>query len=97
MKPAEEVVTSGRGNISTIFVIQNGIHKFPIQQCGLHGWETEAVQCIRGGGENRIQREVISGQSIKKRIVEKLDKHSIRKKCDVSIIGICGMMVRSAR
>jgi hypothetical protein len=48
MKLAEEVVASGRRHISMVFVVQNGINNFPIQQCGLHEWETEAMQCIRG-------------------------------------------------
>jgi hypothetical protein len=97
MKPVEEVMTRGRGNISTILVIQNGVHNFPIQQCRLHRWETEAIQCIRGSGENRVRGGVIGGQGIMKRIVEKSDKHGMRKKCDVSVIGIHGMMVRPAR
>jgi hypothetical protein len=48
MKLAEEVVTSDGRNISTVFVIQNGIHNFPVRQCRLHGREAEAVQCIGG-------------------------------------------------
>jgi hypothetical protein len=40
MELVEEVVVSSRGNISMIFVIQDRIHNFPVQQRRLHRWKT---------------------------------------------------------
>jgi hypothetical protein len=97
MESVEEVVANTGGNVSTIFVIQHGIHNFPIQQHGLHRWKTWAIQCVGGSGENRVRGGVVGGQGVVKRIIKKSNKHVIWEEGDISIIGIHGMMIRSAR
>jgi hypothetical protein len=54
VEPAEKIMLSRREDVGVIFIVQDRVNNFPIGQCRFHGWKTETVQCIRGGGENRI-------------------------------------------